>query len=76
MYDKSAPRPHSSAPSTAARESVLVPNHLLARLQPLAAATHGATSETLIENWIAQRISGRHPELQCLLRAAGLSSAK
>jgi hypothetical protein len=55
---------------------VLVPNHLLARLQPLAAATHGATSETLIENWIAQRISGRHPELQCLLRAARLSSTK
>lgn len=76
MYDKSAHRPHSPMNSDSARESVLVPNDLLARLQPLAAASHGSTSESLIEKWIAERIGGRHPELQFLLRAAGLSSTK
>ena len=76
MYDQSAPRSAPPVNSAAPRESVLVPNHLLARLQPLAAATHAATSETLIENWIAQRISGRHPELQFLLRSARHSSTR
>ena len=76
MYDKSAPRSAAPVNSAAPRESVLVPNHLLARLQPLAAASHGATSERLIEKWIAERISGRHPELQFLLHAARLSSTK
>ena len=76
MYDQSAPRSAPPVNSAAPRESVLVPNHLLARLQPLAEASHGATSERLIENWIAERISGRHPELQFLLHAARLSSTK
>lgn len=76
MYDKSAPRPAPPVNSAAPRESVLLPNHLLARLQPLAAASHGATSELLIEKWIAERIGDRRPDLQFLLRAAGLSSTK
>ena len=76
MYDKSAPRPAPPVNSAAPRESVLLPNHLLARLQPLAAASHGATSELLIEKWIAERIGDRRPDLQFLLRAAGLSSTQ